>query len=480
MNLDTRAEAGRAMGRFDRRAWRAVAKTLACVLLALTVVFGPGLIGWQTFDGLSPAGRASLGIMVLAAALWVSEAMPAFAVALLVMGLQIAVLGRPGGVWAEAGDTKAWTVFVAEWASPTMWLFLGGFVLAHACSKTGLDRWMASALLGRLAGRPAALLAGVMGLTFVFSMFTSNTATAAMMMAVLSPLTLALPKGSRLARGLILSVAIAANLGGIGTIIGTPPNAIAVERFPEGHRVDFFGWMLLALPPALLLAAAAYAFIWHHWVKGEEGLAGGLAPGGRETEDDGKKRWHRWIVMAVFAVTVSLWLGESLFKIPSPVVSFVPIVVLAVTGVIGNRDIRELPWDVLILLAGGLSLGTGVQKSGLAEWLAAQVPGSLSPVGMAVAFCMTGVVLSNLMSNTAAAALLIPLGSGIVGPEDAPLLIFGVAMGCSASMALPIATPPNAIAYATGRVTARDFLVPGIIAGIGILLVFPWFKLVGP
>ena len=478
MNLDTRAEAGRAMGRFDRQARRAVLKSLSCCMLALAVVLGPGLFGSTVFDGLSAAGRASLGIMVLAAALWVTEAMPAFAVALLVMGLQIAVLGRPGGVWAAPGDTKAWTVFVAEWASPTMWLFLGGFVLAHACSKTSLDRWMAGALLGRLVSRPAALLAGVMGLTFVFSMFTSNTATAAMMMAVMSPLTAAMPKGSRLARGLILSVAIAANLGGIGTIIGTPPNAIAVERFPEGHRVDFFGWMLLALPPALLLAGGAYVFIWQRWVRGEMGLKGGLplsAP-----MEPGKKRRDRLIVMVVFAVTVSLWLSESLLGIPSPVVSFIPIVVLAVSGVIDAKDIRELPWDVLILLAGGLSLGTGVQVTGLAEWIAAQVPGDLSPVGMAVAFCMTGVVLSNLMSNTAAAALLIPLGAGIVAAEDVPLMIFGVAMGCSAAMALPIATPPNAIAYATGRITARDFLIPGIIAGIGILLVFPWFKLVGP
>src|SRR5690606_9643379 len=117
---------------------------------------------------------------------------------------------------------------------------------------------------------------------------------------------------------------------------------------------------------------------------------------------------------------------------------------LAVSGVIDRQDIRELPWDVLILLAGGLSLGTGVKETGLAEWIAARIPGTLSPLAMAIAFCMTGVVLSNLMSNTAAAALLIPLGAGIVGPQDAPLLIFGVAMGCSAAMALPIATPPNA------------------------------------
>lgn len=478
MAMDTRAEAGRALGISDRRSGRAIVKTLLCGLAALALALGPGGEGWAWQEGLTAAGRASLGILVFAAGLWVSEAMPAFAVALLVMGLQIAILGQPGGVWAAAGDGQAWTVFVDDWASPTMWLFLGGFVLAHACSKTGLDRWMAGLLLGRVVARPAALLGGVMGVTFVFSMFMSNTATAAMMMSVLAPVTAALPAGSRLGRGLLVSVAIAANLGGIGTIIGTPPNAIAVGQLAEGQKVDFFGWMRLALPPALFLALLAYGGLWWSWARGERGLPEGLLSGAA-AGPDGVRRLHRWVVLAVFAVTVLLWLGESVLGIPSPVVSFIPIVVLAVSGVIDGRDIRELPWDVLMLLAGGLSLGTGVQVTGLAGWLAQQVPGGLHPTAAALVFCLTGVLLSNLMSNTAAAALLIPLGAGVVGPADAPLVVIGIALGCSAAMALPISTPPNAIAFASGRVTGRDFLMPGLIAGLGILIVFPWIRIIG-
>lgn len=347
--------------------------------------------------------------------------------------------------------------------------------MARACSKTGLDRWLAGLFLGRLTKHPARLLAGVMAVTFCFGMFISNTATAAMVVAVISPLLAALPKEGRLAPVLLLSVALTANLGGIGTIIGTPPNAIAVEQIPEALRPDFFDWMLIAMPPALVLVGLMYLWLW--WmIRKEKGLEIDLAepPPGQEL------LVKRLLVMGIFAVTVALWMSESLLGIPPAVVSFLPIVTLSVFGVISSEDIRKLPWDVLLLLAGGLSLGTGVQATGLAEWLARGVPATFHPLATAMIFCMAGVVLSNLMSsNTATAAMLIPIGTGMVGEADVPLVAIGIALGCSAAMILPVSTPPNAIAYATGRLKARDFLIPGLISAVGILLVFPWLKLIG-
>lgn len=476
MALDTRAQSSRILGSFDRNERRGIRKTFGCGLLAALVVWGPGLLGLGWYDDLSSAGLASLGIMVFAAALWVSEAMPAFSVALLVIGLQIAILGQPGGVFAAEGDSKAWLQFVSPWSSSIMWLFLGGFVLAHACSKTQLDRWLAGKFLGKLVERPALLVLGVMGVTFLFSMFMSNTATAAMMVAVTAPVIAGLPKGSRLARGLIVSVAVAANLGGIGTIIGTPPNAIAAGQLPEEAKLSFIGWMGVALPPALALGGIAYALIWQLWIKGESSAGATLdaAVGG----DDRQLR-QRFIVMGVFAVTVALWMAGSMFNLPASVVSFVPIVVLAVTGVMVPNDMRELPWDVLLLLAGGLSLGVGVKETGLAEWLANQVPTTLPPMGIAAVFALVGLILSNLMSNTAAAALLIPLGASVVGPEDAQLVIISIAVGCSCAMCLPISTPPNAIAYSTGRIATKDFIIPGLVIGaIAPLIVF-WLKIIG-
>jgi sodium-dependent dicarboxylate transporter 2/3/5 len=469
MDMDTRAQAKRLLGSFERSELEGIVKTTTCGLLALAVVFLPGMFGAGLYETLSPAGLATLGILVFAAALWVTEAMPAFAVALLVIGLQIAVLGNPGGVWAKEGDTKAWTTFVEPWASPTMWLFFGGFVLAHACSKTQLDRWLAGMVLCRFSNSPARLVGAVMGITFLFSMFMSNTATAAMMIAVTAPVLASLPKGSRIAKGLVLAVAAGANLGGIGTIIGTPPNAIAAGQL--GGRIDFVKWMMIALPPALFLAAMVYALIWRNYLRGDKTPIPHLDS---TVEAGARRKRHRITVLVVFAITVTMWMGESLFGIPSPVVSFVPIVALAVTGVIEARDMRVLPWDVLLLLAGGLSLGVGVEVTGLATWLASQVPPGLGTVAVAVVFSVLGLVLSNLMSNTAAAALLIPLGASLVPPEAAPLVVVSIAISCSAAMALPISTPPNAIAYGTERLGSRDFLVPGLIAAGGMAAVLPW------
>lgn len=474
MYMDTRTQAKRLLGSFERDERKGIAKTAGCLLLALAVVFLPGLLGSDAFSSLNAGGKAALGIMVFAAALWVSEAMPAFAVALLVIGLQIAILGNPGGVWAPEGDTKAWTTFVQPWSSPTMWLFLGGFVLAHACSKTQLDKWLAGLVLGRFATSPAKLVAAVMAVTFIFSMFMSNTATAAMMIAVTAPVLVGLPKESRLAKGLVLAVAAGANLGGIGTIIGTPPNAIAAGEL-QG-KVDFIKWMAIALPPALLLAVAVYALIWRIYIHGS-GEKPKLNLDSTVESNDRMKR-HRITVMVVFTITVAMWMGESFTGIPSPVVSFIPIVAFAVLGVIGARDMRGLPWDVLLLLAGGLSLGVGVEVTGLAEWFAGRVPGNLGIVSIAVIFSILGLFLSNLMSNTAAAALLIPLASSLVGNADASLVTISIAISCSAAMALPISTPPNAIAHGTERLSSKDFLLPGLLVAACMALVLPWLVFV--
>lgn len=473
MFMDTRAQAKRLLGSFERDELRGVVKTFACAAFALALLFLPGLLGMDPFKGLGAAGRASLGIMAFAAALWVTEAMPAFAVALLVIGLQVAILGAPDGIWAGSDETNAWTTFVQPWASPTMWLFLGGFVLANACSKTQLDKWLAGMVLGRFATNPAKLVGCVMAITFVFSMFMSNTATAAMMIAVTAPVLAGLPKDSRIAKGLVLAVAAGANLGGIGTIIGTPPNAIAAGQL--AGSVDFIKWMMIALPPAVLLAAAVYFLIWKMYIRGEK--AGDVCLDS-QVEGGARMKRHRITVMAVFALTVGMWMSESVTGIPSPVVSFIPIVVLAVTGVISASDMRLLPWDVLLLLAGGLSLGVGVEVTGLAEWFGSLVPGGLGTAAIAVVFSIMGLFLSNLMSNTAAAALLIPLASGLVGKGDPTLVIVSIAISCSVAMALPISTPPNAIAYGTGRLNSRDFLFPGLVAAIGTALILPWLMLV--
>ena len=178
--LDTRIEIRKLLGRMEFSSGKALLKIAICVSIAAVLSF------WPAHEGLTNAARWMLFILLLAAGLWISEAIAVFAVALLVMALQIAILGRPGGVFASG--PQDWEIFIRPWASPVLWLFFGGFILASAAQKTALDRWLARRVLAWCGSRSERVLLGVMATTFVFSMFISNTATAAMMMAVIAPL----------------------------------------------------------------------------------------------------------------------------------------------------------------------------------------------------------------------------------------------------------------------------------------------------
>lgn len=475
MAIDTRAKSLRLLGKFDRIASLAILKTATCGIIALLATLLPGRIGLEIYSGLSTAGLATLGILIFGALLWITEAIPSFAVALLIIGLEIAILGKPGGVFTETGNTKAWQAFVSPWSSSIMWLFLGGFVLAHACSKTGLDRWLAGLLIGKKEKSPAKLMLGIMAVTFVFSMFMSNTATATMMLAVLAPVVASLREGSKLAKALCLAVPVGANIGGMGTIIGTPPNAIAAGQL--GDQMDFLKWMYLALPPALLMGAVAFGFLMFT-LRGT-GVEKISLKSDEARELTGRDLRHRLIVMLVFAVTVALWMSSSLHKTPSSVISFLPIVVLAITGVITARDMRELPWDVLILLAGGLSLGVAIKSTGLAAWFASLIPTAWTGLPLIIAFAALAVLLSNLMSNTATANIMMPIGLALVGTTNSVMFALPIALACSSAMCLPISTPPNAVAFASGRVATKDFMHIGLLMAIvGPAIAILWTKLV--
>ncbi|HJP33554.1 MAG TPA: SLC13 family permease [Candidatus Latescibacteria bacterium] len=352
----------RLLGRLEFSSSRAAAKVALCAVAAAAVALVP------EYELLSKPGHWALFILVLAALLWTTEAMPAFAVSLLVMGLAIVVLGEPGT--AEA-DPQAWEVFVRPWASPLLWLFLGGLVMAEAATRTGLDRWMAAGVLGRLGRRPAPLLAGVLTVTFVLSMFMSNTATTAMMLAVMAPIINSLPREEGFTHCLLLGVPVAANLGGMGTLIGTPPNAIAAGAL-HATPIGFGQWMVAGNPPALLLMLASWFFLrWRYpWTVSAVDVEAIRAV----SSETRAPLWQKLEVMIVFTLTICLWLTSSLHGIPSPVISFLPITVFAITGVIGADEIRRLQWDVLLLMAGGLSLGLAVSETGLAAWLVAQLP----------------------------------------------------------------------------------------------------------
>lgn len=466
---DTRRAARRFLARVEFDDGTALLQFIGCLVVAGAVAFLP------EWEGLDPAARHCLFILILAAGLWATEAIPAFAVSFLVIGLSILLLGRPDGVFTAVDEPDHWQIFIAPFASPLIWLFLAGFILAEAASRTGLDRTLAGLVFRAAGSRASAVLLAAMAITFVLSMFMSNTATAAMMIAVVTPLLRTLHPGHPFRPALPLGIAVAANLGGMGTLVGTPPNAIAAGFMGRaGMEVSFLDWMALGLPPALVLAAVLFGFLLLRY------HAGGLHLDRRalhQSESSGPRApvWQRGVVVVVFCITLALWMfGPA----PAAVVAFVPITVLSVTGVIGVAEIRQLRWDVLILMAGGLALGVAVTETGLAGWLVGMLPaGALGITGAALLFALLAASLSNFMSNTAAANILVPLGAAVaMSVSGAPgILPVVIALSASTAMCLPIATPPNAIAYSTGELHARAFLAPGLLLAVATPLVtVPW------
>ena len=211
-------------------------------------------------NDLSAVGERMLAIFGVAVVLWVSEAIPLFATAAVIILAEILVLSDEAVLALPSGyEAPAFSSFYAALANPVLMLFLGGFFLADASAKYGLDRNLAGVLLRPFSRSPAALLGGLMLITALLSMFMSNTATTAAMVAVVLPVALAMPDGSRLGRSLVLAIPVAANIGGMGTPVGSPPNAIALGRLAdEGIRVDFVQWMALAVPIVVVVLATAW------------------------------------------------------------------------------------------------------------------------------------------------------------------------------------------------------------------------------
>ena len=466
-DTSSRRSAKRILGTLSLSSWRQLATTAICMNVAMVIAF------FLEHDGLSQQGERALFILIFCAGLWITEAMPAFAVSLLAIGLEISLLGHLGEGQHE------WEKYIKPWGSPLIWLFFGGFILAAGAEKTGLDRWVAIRVLKRLGQRPAIILAGIMAATALSSMFVSNTATATMMLAVLSPIFIARGESDRFVKSLLLGIAFAANLGGMGTVIGTPPNAIAAGALETVYPVSFAKWMLLAIPPAILLLTLSWGYITVTYLgrnafKPVEKIE--LHP---EMTTNDITPIGKLIVIATFAVTVLMWITGPLHNIPTAAVSFIPICTLTAFSILDSDDVKRISWDVLILIAGGLSLGVAIKSTGLSNWIVDQLPvADATGLLIALAFGYMTVALSNLMSNTATANMLIPLAIAILSASSESILVVPIALCASAAMCLPISTPPNAIVYGSQRLKSTDLLGGGILIGLLTpLVVVGWIYL---
>lgn len=410
-------------------------------------------------------GQRMLAIFGAAVVLWVTEAIPLYATALAIIFGEIVLVSDEALLPLSDGyDAPAFESFYAALAHPVLMLFLGGFVLAEASAKFGLDRNLAGVLLRPFGRSPAGLVAGLMLIAAVLSMFMSNTATTAAMMAVVVPVAVGLPERDPLRTGLVLAVPVAANIGGMATPVGSPPNAIALGRLAdEGIRIDFIRWMALTLPLVIVVLAVSWLFLVRRYRAETTSVELRIGSGfDRSTPAR--------ILYVTFAATVALWMTEPLHGVPSTIVGFVPVVALFATRVLDTDDLRRLNWHVLWLVGGGIALGAGVASTGLDVWMVGLVDwSSLPEVALVAGLALAGVILSTIISNSATANLLVPIGvtlavSGAIGIEPA-LAGVVIAVACSLAMALPVSTPPNAIAYATGMVTTRDLALVGAAVG---------------
>ena len=402
---------------------------------------------WYGIQNLTVIQQRIIAIFAFATLMWILEIVSSWATSVAIIVLMLLFCTDSGILpmvnEAEVGKLLSYKGVMATFADPVIMLFIGGFVLAIAATKTGLDAQLAKVLLKPFGTRSEMVLLGFLLITGLFSMFVSNTATAAMMLTFLTPVFHQLPPEGKGRISLAMSIPVAANLGGMGTPIGTPPNTIALKYLndPEGLNLGLgFGqWMMFMFPLVLILLFISWRILLKMFPFTQKRI---------ELKIDGgmQKGFHSWVVIVTFFVTVALWLLDR------------------VTGI-----------NSYTVAMGGFALGYGLNASGLAANAVESIPfGEFSPflillLGGAICY-----LLSNFISNSATAALLMPILAIVCGAMGdkldpiggTPTVLIGVAIAASSAMILPISTPPNALAFATGYVKQNDMAKMGIIMGV--------------
>ncbi len=440
----------------------------------------------------SQAGRLTLAVMTWMAVWWLTEAIDISATAL----LPIALLPTIGA--ATIGQTTA------PYADKLIFLFLGGFLLALSMQRWGLDRRIALITLRLVGDRPRNMIAGIMLATAVLSMFVSNTATAAMMLPIaLSVVELlrrgrpdgaAHPMSSNFAVCMMLGIAYAASIGGIGTKIGTPPNGIVIGFIEQnyGRTISFVTWMKVGLPLVAIFLPVTWLLLTRVVYPVQNArIEGARALIAAEYAGLGKARPGEWVTFIVFMATAAAWMIRPvLARHVVPGLSDAGIVIIAsmllfvIPVSVRNREFvmnwataKKVPWGILILFGGGLSLAAAVKANGVAEFIGTRVTalgGAVPAVVVVLVVTAMVIFLTELTSNTASTATLVPILAALApGLGVSPyVLIVPAAMAASCAFMMPVATPPNAIVFGSGYLSIPQMCKAGLWLNlIGILLI---------
>lgn len=455
------------------------------VFIALIIAIGFYFMPYEAFGVLlNPIEKRMIAVFVLAALFWILEPFPIWTTSMLVIVVMLLTVSDRGLVFMQTDASGApfanlvsYKAIMATFADPIIMLFLGGFFLAAAATKYRLDMNLAKVLLKPFGSKPKYILLGLMMITAIFSMFMSNTATAAMMLAILAPVLALFDLKDKGRIAFTLAIPVAANIGGMGTPIGTPPNAIALKSLGDlGLNVSFGKWMAFGVPYVVILILAAWFILLKMFPIEKTSME--LKVGDRFL-----KTPKAIIVYVTFALTVILWvLGKGVHGMDSNTIAMIPMAIFALAQIITKDDLKKMSWDVLWLVAGGFALGLGLQSTGLAK----DIIGAISFDSLPIFALMVGtgilcLFMANFMSHTATASLLIPiiaavgtsLGSALDPLGGVTALLVSVAFASSLGMSLPISTPPNALAHATGFVDTHGMAKMGVIVGLlGMVLTY--------
>lgn len=459
----------------SRRVWIGIGSAAALAVLALPETLMP------------TAAAAVAAVAILMATLWITEAIPIPATALLPVVLFPLLDVMPVGATT------------ANYANHLVFLFLGGFLIAAAVQRCGLHRRIALALLRRVGERQDHMVLGFMAATGLLSMWLSNTATAMMMLPIALAVTAQTGHGTRseFGRALMLGIAYSASIGGVATLIGTPPNAVlaGIVEKTQGVQIGFAQWLAFGFP----LAAVMLMICWWYLTRvatplGGHGFGADSGQLAEELASPGPMRSSERRVLAVFATVAFLWVFRPL--LPWDWLAGLSDSTIAVAGAIvlfalpaGDQDDKgtlldwptasRIPWDVLILFGGGFALAEGFQQSGLTVWIGEQL-GFLEAVHwvvLAFTVALLTIFLTEVTSNTATASMLLPIVAGLAaaaGQHPLPAMV-ATALAASFAFMLPVATPPNAIVFASREITIAEMARAGIwmnLIGLALIVVF--------
>jgi solute carrier family 13 (sodium-dependent dicarboxylate transporter), member 2/3/5 len=444
-----------------RRAGLWAGPLLAALLLALPVP-----------DGLGPEGWRMAAVAALMAVWWITEAVPIPATALLPIALLPAL------------DVMPVERAAAPFANPIIFLFLGGFLLAAGIEASGLHRRLALRIIRLVGTAPARIVAGFMAATALLSMGVSNTATVVMLLP-LATSVVDLNGGETgpdpaFGAALMLGLAYAANLGGIGTLIGTPPNALLAGYLAEtfGVELGFGAWMLVGLPLVLVAVPVTWLLLTRVlYPVSRAPVAATAAVLSAELRALGPMRRSEALAGIVTGAAAAAWVFRPALEGALPGLSDAGIAIgaaLLMFMLPGDRSgrlldwdrARKLPWGALVLFGGGLSLAAGIQGTGLADWLGSRLHGLAALPAVASVLLVTALIvfLTEFTSNTATAAAFLPVAAALAAGigVNPMLLLVPTAVAASCAFMMPIATPPNAIVYGSGHVTQRQMMRAGV------------------